>query len=179
MRRALFGWILFPLFLISVLVIGLSGGPMQLGAATDLARPEGEVVLTITGEVSRKNAPHGAEFDMAMLEALGTRTLRTSTPWTEGTAEFRGVLVRDVLELVGAEGGMVRALAINDYSFDIALSDFHDYPVILATEVDGRALTARDKGPLWIVYPLDEFAGRDKEAIELRMVWQLIELKVQ
>lgn len=163
----------------ALLAAGLALGPDRVAATTDLERPEGEVILTVTGNLTRKNAPDGAEFDMAMLERLGTTTFKTSTPWTEGKPEFRGVLLRDLLAHVGAQGSMVNALALNDYSFDIQVDDFHRFPVILASEVDGRALTARDKGPLWIVYPLDDFSGREKQAIELRMVWQLVTLQVR
>ncbi len=163
----------------ALLTAGLALGPTRVEAAAELERPEGEVVLTVTGNLTRKNAPNGAVFDMAMLQRLGAMTLRTSTPWTEGKTEFHGVLVRDLLALVGAQGSTVTALALNDYSFDIDIDDFHRFPVILASEVDGRALTARDKGPLWIVYPLDDLSGSEKEAVEKRMVWQLIQIQVR
>lgn len=179
MRIHASGRALVAILIGALFAAGLAFGPARVEATTDLERPEGAVVLTVTGKLTRKNTPNGAEFDMAMLQRLGTTTLQTSTPWTEGESEFHGVLVRDLLAHVGAQGSMVKALALNDYNFDIHIDDFHRFPVILASEVDGRALTARDKGPLWIVYPLDDFSGREKQAIELRMVWQLIELQVR
>ena len=159
--------------------IALPPTPAGAGAATELPRPASEIILSVTGNIARTNSAEGADFDRAMLERLGSTVVRTSTPWTEGKNVFEGVLLRDLLEFVGARGTTVRATALNDYVFDIAISDSQDYPVILAWAMDSQALSPRDKGPLWIVYPLDQFTGREKEQIGLRMVWQLSELRVQ
>jgi hypothetical protein len=48
-------------------------------------------------------------------EALGTTKLNTSTAWTAGEAKFEGVLARDLLQAVGAQGTEVVATALNDY----------------------------------------------------------------
>jgi hypothetical protein len=144
-----------------------------------LAPPEGEVLLTITGAVDRANAPEGARLDLAALESLGLETLRTSTPWTEGTPVFKGVPVRAVLELVRARGDRVRAIAANDYSYEMPISDFRDYPVLLAVEMNGERLQMRDKGPIWMVYPIDQFDALQNRTTERKMVWQLKELRVE
>ncbi len=137
------------------------------------------VVLTVTGKVSHTNAGGTASFDRAMLQGIGTSTLRTSTPWTNGIMEFRGVLVRDVLARAGAEGKVVRAIAHNDYIIDIPADDFSTYPVLLALEMNGTPLELKDKGPIWIVYPVDHFEGLQDRKTERKMVWQLKELQVR
>ncbi|MFQ5775754.1 MAG: molybdopterin-dependent oxidoreductase [Kiloniellaceae bacterium] len=157
----------------------MSGLVLPAEAAPDLPRPQGEVVLVVTGNIAHKNSAAGAEFDLAMLEGLGTTALRTSTPWTDGVPMFKGVLAREVLRRVGARGTRVRAIALNEYAFEMPVSDFDEYPVILASEMNGEALTARDKGPLWIVYPLDQIGAGRNRSIEHRMVWQLVELHVR
>jgi hypothetical protein len=181
MRHCSKGLIPFTLLLAATFVVWLAVGPPLAGATapTELPRPGGEVVLSVTGNIAHTNSATGAEFDMAMLERLGSTKLRTSTPWTEGEPAFEGVSMRDLLEFVGARGNTVRAIALNDYVFDIAMSDFQDYRVVLAWAMNGQALSSRDKGPLWIVYPLDEFSGRRKQEMELRMVWQLVEIEVR
>lgn len=153
------------------------GGPAQ--AQQPLQAPQHTVILAISGKIAQTNTPDSASFDRAMLEGLGTTTLRTSTPWTDGIQEFRGVLVRDVLERAGAEGQIVRAIAHNDYIIDIPAADFRDYPVLLALEMDGAQLEMKDKGPIWIVYPLDQFEILQDRATERKMVWQLKELQVR
>jgi len=116
------------------------------------------------------------------LATLKTATITTGTDWTDGVSTFKGPLVRDVLELAGVKGGApttVSAKAANDYSVDIPIEDFRKYNVILATEMDDKPLTLRDKGPLWIIYPRDDHSELDDPAINARWIWQLVELGIE
>ena len=72
--------------------------------AQALQPPTGKVGLTITGKLAEKNSPRGAEFDMAMLEALPQKTFTTSTPWDRLPVKFSGPLLRDVLAAAKAQG---------------------------------------------------------------------------
>ena len=49
-------------------------------------------------------------------------------------------------------------IAANDYFVDIPTQDFRDYDAILAMEADGKQLSRRDKGPLWLMYPISDHA---------------------
>ena len=93
--------------------------------------------------------------------------------------EFEGVPAKAVLEAVGASGTTVVANAINDYQSRIPLSDFTDYAVLLAFKVNGKILTRRDKGPLWIVYPMDDHPPKFRSIWSNRSVWQMNELVVE
>lgn len=111
---------------------------------------------------------------------LPQTTVRTHTEWTDGKVEFVGPLARDVVELVGADGASIAHLvAANDYSVDVPLEDFFEYDVILAMFADGERLTRRDKGPLWVMYPLDAHEELQDSVYNPRMIWQLttVELK--
>jgi hypothetical protein len=59
------------------------------------------------------------------------------------------------------------------------MADFAKYPVLLAYSMDGKALTARDKGPLWIVYPRDDYPEIKDPLLDSRWVWQLKEIDVK
>jgi hypothetical protein len=144
-----------------------------------LGEPAGPVILSVTGNIAASNADDVARFDRAMLEALGTVTLRTSTAWTEGVHEFEGVLVRDVLRLIGASGEEVRATALNDYFIGIPAEEFEEYPVLLALRMDGRDLHVRDKGPIWIVYPRDQYPELRNPMTDKKWVWQLNRLHIE
>src|SRR5690348_1327742 len=80
-----------------------------------LVRPTGPVILTVTGNIGVTNAPGRAEFDRAMLEGLGMKTIATSTSWTTGKHEFMGPTGKAVLAAVGAKGGALSFVAVNDY----------------------------------------------------------------
>lgn len=154
---------------------------LPLAQAEDelLPAPEGEVVLTVAGEISRTNRQGIAVFDEAMLEALPQTVLDTTTVVTDGVRHFEGFLMRDLLALVGAEGETVTATALNDYIIDIPMEDFERFDVLVATHMDGERLQPSDKGPLWIVYPRDHHQELQDIRYDYRWVWQLIRLDVQ
>lgn len=148
-------------------------------AAEPLPAPRGPVLLRITGNITTMNAEGAAEFDRDMLDSLGRHEMRTTTVWTDGPKLFGGVLMRDVLARVGARGRSVEAHALNDYVIEIPLDDFDRYDVLIATTMDGRELLARDKGPLWIVYPRDTAEELKDSRYDHRWIWQLDRLEVR
>jgi hypothetical protein len=152
---------------------------MAFGARAEGLLPAvGPVLLTITGAVQATNGPGEARLDRAMLESLGRTTIRTSTPWTDGVKVFEGVSLRAVLDRVGAKGRRLRATALNDYEVTIPLDDLA-YEPIIAMRMDGNVLLARNKGPLWIVYPRDRHAVLQDERVDNRWIWQLTRLHVE
>ncbi|MFM8678436.1 MAG: molybdopterin-dependent oxidoreductase [Alphaproteobacteria bacterium] len=120
-----------------------------------------------------------ARFDMAMLEAIGVARVRTTTAWTTGRQEFEGVPLKALLERVGAFGDRIEAVALNDYKVEIPVSDFARWPVILAWRQNGELMRVRDKGPLWIVYPQDDFPALANKEMQGRWAWQLKEIRVR
>ena len=137
------------------------------------------MILTITGMIAVKNAPNGAAFDRAMLEAMPKTTIQTATPWTEGRQVFEGVAIKTLIAAVGGTGGTARAQALNNYAQEIPLADMAKYGAILAYKQNGKEISVREKGPLWIVYPLDDFAEIRNVEYHSRMVWQIKELQIK
>jgi hypothetical protein len=161
------------LFLVIAMCIsGLSN------AAEPLPLPKGPVVLTITGNIERTNNGRSAQFDMEMLKALGLTSFVTGSEVSEEPQLFEGVPLRAVLEKVGAQGRSMKASALNDYEIAIPFDDLR-YDPILAMTVEGKALTVRDKGPLWIVYPRDAHEVLHDVQYYARSVWQLNKLHVE
>ena len=147
-------------------------------AAAPLASPQAEPILTVSGKIANTNDGAVARFDRQMLEALGTVTLRTMTPWYDHVVEFEGVSMKALMQHVGAEGTQVTATALNDYRGTIPLSDFDSFKVILAMKRDGVDMPIRDKGPLFIVYPYDSDPELANGLYYSRSVWQVKELEV-
>jgi hypothetical protein len=149
-------------------------------SAETLPAPEGRPFLEITGKISAVNASEQtARFDRALLESLGTTTLQTSTPWTDGRPVFEGVLMRDLLKRVGARGETVTVVALNDYKVTLPVADFEKYPVLLAYKMNGEALKVRDKGPLWIIYPQDDYTELKDRSVHRKWAWQIKEFRVE
>lgn len=146
--------------------------------ATDLAAPTGPVILHVTGKITNTNSDAAADFDTAMLANLETRTTKTSSPWYDGVHAFSGALGSAFLDAVGANGTTLRVTALNDYVTEIPVSDFRDYAVVLATSLDGKSLSVRDKGPIFIIYPFDEKSELSNETYYGRSAWQVKSIEV-
>lgn len=149
------------------------------GTAAPLAQPQDTVVLTIRGQIERTNQPNQALFDRQMLLQLPQTTMTTQTPWTDSAHTYEGVLLQDLLRHVGARGRSVLATALNDYQTQIDLDIIKQYPALLALKDNGRLMRVRDKGPLWIIYPLTEHPELNQPQYHEDMIWQLRTLDVQ
>lgn len=89
------------------------------------------------------------------------------------THKVRGVLMRDLAKFVGANSETVKLTALDGYALDIPMSDFATYDAVVATEIDGKPLSVRDKGPAWLIYPASDHAELKDTVYESRMVWQI------
>jgi len=137
----------------------------------------GDILLTV-----RNPAEPGAEatYTEADLMALPQVTIRTHTEFTDGVVEFVGPLARDALAAVPVGSATkVHLVAANDYAFDIPLSDLMDYDVILAMSANGKRLSIRDKGPIWLMYPLDDHDELQDPLYNNRLVWQLTTMELR
>ena len=116
--------------------------------ADSLPVPQGRVLLTVTGAIDNTNVDGTAQFDRAMLEALGAN-----------------------------DQNVVRAAAINDYRVEIPVSDAAEHEVVIALEHNGKPMRVRDKGPMWIIYPIEQSEVKDSE-FNSKMIWQLSTLHI-
>jgi hypothetical protein len=148
-------------------------------AVDPLPVPIGPVILTVTGDIEVTNGERGAEFDREMLYALGLTEIHSTTAWTDGVQEFEGVLLRAVLERVGASGAEITGIALNDYAASFPIEEAELYDVLLAAIMNGETMHVRDRGPLWIVYPRDDHPVLQEPQYNDRWVWQLREINVQ
>lgn len=147
-------------------------------AAAELPLPAGKRVLTISGSITKTNLGETAAFDLTTLESLGLVGFETTTPWYTAPVRFDGVRMTRLMDAVGATGSSVRAVALNDYTTEIPVSDFEKYGVLLAIKRDGQYMPIRDKGPLFIVYPFDSMAELKSQQYYSRSAWQVAKLVV-
>jgi len=163
----------------SILAAALTVSALLCGPSFALETPTERPVLTISGSIGVKNAGEVARFDMKMIEALPQHSFTTRTPWCDRPVQFTGPLLADVLAAVKAEGGSIRASAINDYTITIPMADARAHSVIVARLLDGQPMAVRDKGPLFVVYPFDSDAALRTSVYYERSIWQLKSLDVR
>ena len=163
----------------SILAAALTVSALLCGPSFALDTPSGRTVLTISGAIGLKNAGEVARFDMKMIEALPQHSFTTRTPWFDRPVQFTGPLLADVLAAVKAQGGSIRASAINDYTITIPMADASAHQVIVARLLDGKPMAVRDKGPLFVIYPFDSDAALRTSVYYERSIWQLKSLDVR
>ncbi|MFC3390900.1 oxidoreductase [Aidingimonas halophila] len=145
----------------------------------ELPRPQGAVILKLSGDLHNTNVGDEAHFDRAMLDELPSRVIETHTPWTDGKSRYKGPLATAVLEAAGARGGWLKVRALNDFAADVPRSDLEEYDVILAMERDGEPMPIRDYGPIFVLYPFDDHPDLNNETIRFRSVWQVSEIHIE
>ncbi|MCI5078683.1 molybdopterin-dependent oxidoreductase [Oricola sp.] len=147
-------------------------------AATALEQPTGSVILTVKGAITQTNSDGVAKFDQAMLAALPGREAMMKTPWIEDETRFSGPYLRAVLDEVGSKGSKLIVRALNDYAAEVPASDAIEFDTILAIKMNGKPMSVREKGPLFLIYPFDTNPNLYNEKYFTRSVWQIMEIEV-
>jgi hypothetical protein len=157
---------------------------MLVAAFSSAVHAEGTAFFTVNGKITQGTGTDGKKtyvFDHAAFDKLPQTTVRTSTSWTDGVHAFKGPLLRDVLKTVGApQNADLEAFAIDDYMSRIPGADAAKYDVIVAETMDDKPLPMDKFGPLWIVYPRDQFPNELKNpSTDGKFAWQLYRLSVK
>lgn len=103
----------------------------------------------------------------------------TKTPWTDGLVTFRGVSSRQLLALVDKPKADIKVTALNDYWAVIPYEDIVKYNPIFAVMQNQQTMSIRDKGPIWVIYPLTQHNELNNEVLHSRMVWQVASIELQ
>lgn len=146
------------------------GATLALGCIAAQAAGSDDVVLTISGKVANGEA---VDFTLTELEALGTTTITTTSPWEDVAITYEGVPMASLMQAVGATGGTAKITALNKYRTEMPVSDFTDHGVILASRNNGERMPISNKGPLFVIYPFDDKPELNTEVYHGRSAWQV------
>ncbi|MBV1864115.1 MAG: hypothetical protein KUG74_06720 [Rhodobacteraceae bacterium] len=138
-----------------------------------------ETILTVqvknTGQANKTT-----QFSRKELLDLGQITLTTANDFVDGTPSFEGPLMRDLISAVsGQHTTVARLFAENDYIVEIPTHDFLDYDVVLALSQDGKRLSLRDMGPIWLIYPMSDHPELADPSYNNRLIWQLVRVELE
>ncbi|MCW1918737.1 molybdopterin-dependent oxidoreductase [Rhodobacter sp. KR11] len=164
--------------LLPLLTLGLL--PLAAVADQPLAPPEGDIILTVSG-LDPAMAPDGVlAFDRAGLAALGPVSFSTTSIWTEGRHAFTGIPLWTLAQKLNLPpDAKVTLRAMNDYQVDIPLTETTPQAPLLAYEMDGKPMSVRDKGPIWVVYPYDaDPRAFQTVTVFARSIWQLDRIEI-
>ncbi|WP_109483729.1 molybdopterin-dependent oxidoreductase [Paraburkholderia sp. C35] len=161
--------------LVSVLATGfVSSSACAAPLATTLA-------LDVKGKIAKTNDADHSEFHFseAQLLALPVHSISTSTTWT-AKSTFTGPLLADILKTVGAYGEEIEIHTLDDYTYTVPVSDASRYGVVVAYSMNGKRLQVSDFGPLFLIYPRDQYPGELAGAsADAKFVWQIKALIVK
>lgn len=176
------------LLLTPLILLGCGKEPATTDSAVELSNepvltrtfslPISPTVLTISGSVTQFNDDNKLLLDRETLLSFKQHDVNTTTLWTDGESTFSGPLLKDVLESAGSFGKEISAIAINEYSIQIPIADIQNYSVILALKQDGKLLSVREKGPIWVIYPWSSYDELKQDKYYSRSIWQLKKITV-
>ena len=144
-----------------------------------LLTPSSEVILTARGKIEHTNTDDSAQFDLEMLKAMPAMEFTTETIWTRGKQTFRGVPFSEFLKGVGSTGTIVKIHAINDYVVALPIKDAVADGPIIAYMLNGKPMSRRGRGPLWVVYPYDRSNDFQTEVTYSRSVQQMDRIVIE
>lgn len=135
---------------------------------------QAEAVLTVSkGEASQS-------FSLDDILAMPQTTVATDNNYVDGTTVFQGPSLRLLLEKMDISAdATLRMTALNDFSVELPASDAFNYDVILAVLQGGEKMSVRDKGPIWVIYPMDDNPELQDDLLSDRLVWQLSSITVK
>jgi hypothetical protein len=142
------------------------------GGAAVAAASEAPVLTLRNPKIT---GPHGKiTFTFDALNAMPQHTILTGNDYIDGVSEFRGPRVFQVLDLIGRAGAeKARFIAANDFYSDIAIEELQRFDAVLALSMDDKPLSRRDKGPIWVMYPIDSYPELKDSVYNNRLVAQL------
>lgn len=144
--------------------------------AQDVPAAQGPVILTVSGKLA---GGQPVQFTLNQLQALESRTMTVEHDWSDEAHTYKGPLLSAVLEHVEATGNSLRLVALNEYFVDIEQGFVHKWQPILAWQEDGRTMRIRNKGPLWLMTPLQESHELRTPANVSKLIWQLSGIEVR
>jgi len=128
-------------------------------------------ILTVTTSKQSKG------FTLEELLALPQTVVVTANDYVDPPAAFQGPLLRTILKMFEIpKDADLNMVALNDFTSTVPASDAFDYDVILAVLRDGEAMPVREKGPIWVIYPMDDNPELRGDIYNGRLVWQLREI---
>ncbi|MGI9391110.1 MAG: hypothetical protein ACR2O1_13720 [Boseongicola sp.] len=120
----------------------------------------------------------GASYAPEDLEAFPTYRIETTTPWRETPAVFEGILLTDLLKAHGLlDAPSIRVTAENDFTTVINQEVWEAAPILVATRVDGRPHSRRNRGPIQFVVAAEDYVG-SPIVTEDHLVWMAAVIEV-
>lgn len=119
-------------------------------------------------------------LDRSELEAFPQTTVTTKSPYFDGEVEFSGPTLKRIVENFGLTGEtQLTFRALNDYQVRGNVKEVMNLSAIIATRMNSKPMSVRDRGPFWVILPLSDRPELDDENYHRYMIWQLNEIQLK
>jgi hypothetical protein len=148
----------------------------SLVAGEPVARPRGDVVLTMSGQIATYNQGRRLALDLRSLERMRTVRLETTEPFLKRRVKLDGVMLADLLTVAGvsSSASKLHITALDDYKVDFSLDDVRSSQMLLATKADGKRMPIDRAGPIRVVFPDNSSLGRNPDL----WIWSVSTMQV-
>lgn len=113
---------------------------------------------------------------------LKSITISATTQYIKPNSKYTGPLMRDLLKLANPLPSASSAVleAADGYLATAPLADFMKWDVVAATAINGESLTLGSKGPVYIMYPNDDYPKDLQNLVtQLKQVWSLSRIVIR
>ena len=151
--------------------------PTSLYPPTQEFADNSDKLLIIQTDPSTSCGSKELVFSEKQLQALPQKAFKTKHTWATVVQEFSGPLLTDVIQQICPQAKEVYLRSLDQYSVTIDFQKVVKYEAILALTIDGKPLTVREKGPIWLMINTDDLniAAR---TLDNMLVWQLYYIQV-
>lgn len=139
-------------------------------SVSPVTRNDNTLLLLQPGTQSGCNTT--TQLTEADLLALPQHQFTTHHSWSEQAETFSGPLLEDILKLACTHTAHISLSALNDYAIDLDFARAKSLKPIVAHTVNGKRLSIREKGPLWVMVPADDLKITPSDLDEM-LIWQL------
>jgi hypothetical protein len=128
--------------------------PVPTPTPARIGKPSGTVMFTITGDVSLTNVDKTVQVDAAGL-APYIKEYTIDDPWAGNGMKYGGVLLSELWQLVGADANAngMSLTATDGMRVRIDKEDLLKWPIMVVTQLAGKALVAEQGGPAKLAFP--------------------------
>lgn len=144
-----------------------------------IPQPAGNLqqTLIVNTDPATSCGPKELVFSEAQLAALPQKTFKTKHTWAAEAQEFSGPLLADVLKQVCPSARNIYLRSLDQYSIMVDFPKIVKYEPILALRINGKPLTIREKGPIWLIINTDGFKIPPR-SLDNMFVWQLYYIRI-
>jgi hypothetical protein len=96
--------------------------------------------------------------ELQKLATTHVQTVNVQNPDKQTPTDFRGVLVRDLMDRFGADpkASEITAVAVDAFRATVSAADAREMRMLLAIEADGAPIPPSSGGPIFLVHPHSE-----------------------